>query len=114
MIDPRWATRGMTRREKLLYYTDTRGINECWPWTGLLSPKGYGRCRCEGFQWQSHRLTWEEFKGPIPEGLEVLHHCDFPACQNYKKHLFLGTQADNIADCLAKGRIRNKWTADAR
>ena len=33
----------------------------------------------------------------------MLHFCDTPLCVN-PDHLFLGTQADNVADCIAKGR----------
>ncbi len=36
--------------------------------------------------------------------MEVLHDCDIPLCVN-PTHLFLGTQKDNVADCMAKGRI---------
>lgn len=51
------------------------------------------------------RLTWEEAHGPIPEGLDVLHKCDNPPCRTLE-HLFLGTNADNVADREAKGRNR--------
>lgn len=33
----------------------------------------------------------------------VLHRCDNPPCIR-PEHLFLGTQADNIEDAVAKGR----------
>lgn len=52
-----------------------------------------------------HRLTWINTNGPIPKGMCVLHTCDNPPCVNLD-HLFLGTQADNIADMVAKGRQR--------
>lgn len=40
---------------------------------------------------------------PIPAGLSVLHKCDNRPCCN-PLHLFCGTQQDNIADCIKKGR----------
>jgi hypothetical protein len=54
---------------------------------------------------------WELHFGPIPKGLSVLHHCDEPSCIN-PFHLFLGTQAENMADATQKDRVsrgKDRW-----
>jgi len=54
---------------------------------------------------QAPRRVWEEAFGPVPHGMQVLHHCDNGSCRELS-HLFLGTQSDNIRDAVRKGR----WT----
>lgn len=49
------------------------------------------------------RILWEAEHGPIPFGMGVLHTCDNPRCLALP-HLFLGTQTDNMRDCVRKGR----------
>lgn len=75
----------------------------CKLWTGATHPKGYGARRYKGETWTAHKAAWDEHNGPVPEGLNVLHRCDVRNCYEIT-HLFLGTQADNIADMVAKGR----------
>ena len=70
---------------------------------GALNTSGYGQMRLNKRHTRVHRFAWMWFNGPIPDGLEVLHRCDNPACLN-PKHLFLGTQGDNNRDCVKKGR----------
>jgi hypothetical protein len=76
----------------------------CWIWSGALDSHGYGVINIGGTK-KAHRVSWIAFNGPIPEGMSVLHKCDVPSCIN-PNHLFLGTQADNMADMIAKGRDR--------
>jgi hypothetical protein len=82
---------------------------ECWYWTGIPNPKGYGRISVHGRAGHdafAHRVAWELTYRLVPGGLWVLHHCDTPACVR-PEHLFLGTAADNTADMMAKGRHVN-------
>lgn len=79
-------------------------ITGCWLWTGALASDGrYGCCSYNDQTIRVHRLVYELVYGPIPEGLLVLHRCDHPLCVN-PKHLFLGTDQDNVADKVAKRR----------
>lgn len=75
----------------------------CWLWTGALMSKGYGQFWVRGSNVRAHRLSYELHKGKIPDGLNVLHHCDVRCCVN-PEHLFCGTLQDNADDMKAKGR----------
>lgn len=77
--------------------------NACWIWTGRIGKDGYGRIRIAKREYVASRAAYLRWKGPIPDGLWVLHTCDNPRCCN-PDHLFLGTHADNMADMKAKGR----------
>lgn len=75
----------------------------CWRWTAGCDSSGYGSLKTGQTKVSAHRLSWQLHHGPVPPGQNVLHRCDNPRCVR-PSHLFLGTQADNIADMLAKGR----------
>lgn len=80
--------------------------DDCLIWTARRTADGYGSVSINNKEYLAHRVAWLVARGPIPNGLCVCHKCDTPACIN-AEHLFLGTQADNMADMKAKGRGRN-------
>ena len=77
----------------------------CWKWTGAKNNKGYGSAGYNGRIEGAHRISYMVFIGEIPEGKNVCHTCDDPACV-FPGHLFLGTQSENLQDMRDKGRGR--------
>lgn len=76
---------------------------DCVVWPFRCAPNGYGQIYFEGNTFGVHRVAWILAFGTIPEGKDVLHHCDNRPCFNLL-HLFLGDDLSNKADQKAKGR----------
>lgn len=79
----------------------------CHLWTASVEALGYGRINVNGKACKASRVSWELNRGPIPDGLCVLHRCDTPLCCN-PNHLFLGDKSDNVQDAISKGRWPSK------
>lgn len=75
----------------------------CWEWQGTRSKHGYGSLFSANKRWLAHRASYYAFVEPITEKDLILHKCDNPPCVN-PEHLYIGTQAENVRDCIARRR----------
>lgn len=101
---------GRTTEERFWSKVQIGGKDECWLWTAFVNDDGYGR-----FAWvsgcpegwpqfcQAHRVAWVLSGRPLAPEQRLLHRCDTPRCCN-PRHLRPGTQTENVADMMAKGR----------
>jgi hypothetical protein len=73
--------------------------DECWMWMGAMSGRygklfigrdEYGRVKSE----YAHRISYEMYEGPIPDGMEIDHTCNNGWCVNYR-HLEVVTGFEN-------------------
>jgi len=79
----------------------------CWDWQSGTVGIGHGQFWFNGKAVLAHRFSYQAFVVPFNQHIQVMHKCDNPGCVN-PKHLFLGSQKDNMQDCSKKGRIQRQ------
>ena len=91
--------------ERFWQKVNKQSPNGCWLWLGHRNTQGYGTFRINGKMERAARLVAGAARGII-----VRHQCDNTSCVN-PSHLLIGTQKDNVADCIKRGR-RAKTTGE--
>lgn len=93
----------MSVEKRFLAKVKPAGTMECWEWVGAKCKQGYGQFSLKGRTQKAHRVSYGLWCHQLPPSSQVLHRCDNPSCVN-PGHLFLGTNDDNVADKMEKGR----------
>lgn len=76
----------------------------CWGWIGGRQGSILRPCLpFAGRSFYAHIFSYLWYVGSVDVGLYVCHSCDNLECTN-PLHLWLGTQKDNVLDCIKKGR----------
>lgn len=98
---------------RLLDRIEKDEVSGCWLWTGSVKTNGYAQIEVGGSTRQAHRVAYEEFVGPIPDGLDIDHQCHNqdescgggPSCRHRRcinpDHLEPATRSAN----LSRGRL---------
>lgn len=120
MADASYITDDWAPNLELQARLEARSIPEpntgCWLWLDACNDAGYGAVngRAIGLPTnRANRISYLAFRGPIAEGLYVLHKCDVRSCVN-PDHLYLGTDADNKADMVRRARSAKGDRSGAR
>ena len=108
---------------KIFDYDDGLLLNKAGHIYCNLDKDGYIRVRTNGKEYRAHRIIWEMFNGPIPEGL-LIDHIDGDKLNNRIDNLRIATRRQNRANSrapefaelpkgvtrLASGKYRAKLT----
>jgi len=92
--------------ERFWSKVERKGDDECWEWKGTRDIGNYGKLYISSPKrttLMAHRISYFLKNGKFPLEMKILHICDNPPCCN-PNHLKIGTQKDNVDDCIKKGR----------
>ena len=81
----------------------------CWIWEGRLSPDGYAQTELMNGNRRVHRILYEVYRGPIPQGLTLDHLCRVRCCVN-PGHLEIVSRGENTLRGFAPPAVNARKT----
>lgn len=94
MRSPRHSI-SLTLPERILASVTKDAATGCWTWARSVDRNGYGHLHFQRRMWIAHRTAYEQFVGPIPNGMTLDHVCRNKRCVN-PAHLEPVTQLENV------------------
>lgn len=94
----------MTLADRFWCKVDKRGEDDCWPWIGANNGKEMrGVIWFEGKRHKAPRISLLLAGFNLNDDEKALHTCDNANCVN-PKHLYVGTQSQNVQDSINRKR----------
>ena len=103
----KWKLDGQPLLDRLLRQTrQGKGAHaECMESVLSVQTGGYPQVKYQGKNRLLTHVVFELMHGrPVAEGKQINHHCDNRRCIN-PEHIYEGTQAENMADAVKRGRM---------
>jgi hypothetical protein len=95
--------------ERFWAKVNIKSVDECWVWVAATRKGGYGIFRPTGKTFiSSHRMSYIIANGEIPKNSVICHSCNNPSCVN-PRHLYSGTQFDNMRQAAREGRFEFRF-----